>query len=129
MQAGAVDGQVRQVVVSLGRLAAESPAPWRPCALAGRQGQAIDDGESGIVRNPIATPLPQPIFDQLEVCALTPNSRPVQMGEHWEAGRSVAAEVANDRGIVLQPEILADHLQGEQCLKSFVNHTEPRDNT
>jgi hypothetical protein len=71
MPAEAVAGRLDDLVRAIGRRAAEAPAAWGACKLAGVQGQAVEDRQLGIMRDPVQPHLPEPLLDPPQIGGLT----------------------------------------------------------
>jgi hypothetical protein len=109
MQAEAVEGQMREMIMAIGGLPSEAPAARGACELAYWEGKAVNDGELRIMGDLGADPLPEPIFHYLQVRCLAHEGRPVDTGERREEVSVVAPEVGEEGTILLHAEVLPDN--------------------
>ena len=113
MQAEAVDQPASRVVVAEGGLTGEASAVPGAGEAAGVHGQAVDQPERLVGRQPRGQVALQATLDRPQVGRLASEGGAVHRGQAGEEVAVMAAEMGEDALVVVQAEELAGHLDGD----------------
>lgn len=116
MAAEAIIGLAVQFVVAEGGLtpeAPEAPAAGGTGKAADGDGEAVDEGDERIVRHLGQNRLPQRFLDSPQIGGLARERGAVNPPQSGKQVAMVASEVINEGRVLVEPEELAHHLDGE----------------
>src|SRR5262245_21348575 len=113
MQAKAVEGAPREMVLPKAGLSCKPLAARSAGELTDRNGNAIEYGQRWIMRQALAQPLPKLVLGAADVAALEHEGRARETAKTGKIVAPMALEVCKERTILIQTQILAHHFHGQ----------------
>jgi len=114
MQTKAVKGLTIGIILAITGDVAKTEIPRGTCKATNGRGHAIDDSQQWIMAHCLITqPILQTLLDGPQIGCLSHKRREVHVSQRWEKVRVVLKEVGKKCLILAEPQIRADHFDGE----------------